>query len=104
MEKRHQGVEVASARRREKGIDDLSLAGDIGLLLVKVRALQPTSRSAGELPRGRRSPVDHRGDLVERELEDVMEHEASLSAGASESSTTRRATPTESASSAWSSG
>ena len=70
-----EGVEIAPTRRQEEGVDHLALTREIGVGRRYVGALHAASGPAGELPRRRGGPTDHRGDLLERQLEHVMEHE-----------------------------
>src|SRR5207253_3004746 len=55
-------------------VDDLALAGQVGIGLRR-GSVDPPPRAARELPRRRRRAVDDRGDLVERDAEDVVQHE-----------------------------
>ena len=73
VEHRDERLEVTVARRGEERVDDLALAGDVGIRLG--RTPHPSPRPAGELPRRGRSAIHDRGDLVEGDIEHVVEHE-----------------------------
>ena len=72
VEQRQQGVEVASAGGLEERIDDAFLNGEIGVRLWPRRVDAP-SGPARQLTSSRRRPVDDRGDLLERDREDVVQ-------------------------------
>ena len=80
VEHREQRVEVAAAGGGEEGVDDVSLAGEIGVEdqsapVSPTRPMHPAAGAAGELPRGvGRAPHDG-GDLVEGHGEHVVQHE-----------------------------
>ena len=96
-------VEVAAARRAQKGIDDVALAHEIELAGRRA-ALQTPPRPAPELARRIRSTAEDLGDLVEGNAEHVVQHERDALGGCQRSSTTMSAAPTDSASTASSSG
>ena len=92
-----QRVEVTHPRRSQERLDHLALGAD-----VDVRRGGPGPDAppgpAGQLARRLRGAVDKAGDLLERNAEHVVQHEGEpLGEGASVSSTTSRASPTESA-------
>ena len=69
-----QPLEVAVARRREEGVDQLTLLVE-ARLGVQRRALHTAASSARELTRGVGRAVEDGGDLVEWDAEHVVEHE-----------------------------
>ncbi len=70
-----EGVEIGSPRRRVERVDHLPLTREIPIGPGNLRAVDPTPRSAGELPCGRGVSVDDVGDLVEGQVEHVVQHE-----------------------------
>ena len=74
IEDAHKGIEIASARGGEEGVDDPTLNGEVGVG-VRRALLDPTARSAGQLPGRGRGAANDLGDLVERDGEDVVEDE-----------------------------
>jgi len=74
VEQRDQRVEVAAAGRLEERVDDLALPGEVGIGSRDLRALDPAPGPAGQLASRSRRAVDHRRDLLERQLEHVVEH------------------------------
>ena len=68
-----QPLEVAVAGRRQERFDHRPLAVEVGV--GDRRALDPAAAAAGELARRVRGPADDRRDVVERDGEDVVEHE-----------------------------
>ena len=103
VEHRQQRGEVTAARGGEEGVDDFSLAGEIGVG-NRGRSPYPAARAAGELPCCARGAPHDGSDLLEGHGEHVVQHEREPPAGESVSSTTSSARPTESASSASCSG
>jgi hypothetical protein len=74
VEQRDERVEVALASRGEKGVDGLSLAGEVGgggYLGAPHAAASP----AGELLGRGRGPAQQGADLPERQAEQVMQDE-----------------------------
>ena len=67
-------VEVAAARGGQERVDDLSLAGEVG---VGHRGGAPYAAAgpAGELAGGGGRAIDDRSDLVERHAEHVVQDE-----------------------------
>jgi hypothetical protein len=65
---------------------DLALAAVIRIGRIDGSALHATSRPAGKLARRRGRALDQPSDLLEGQLEHVVLHEGSRSAGASVSS------------------
>ena len=59
----------------EKRVDHRLLRGNGTLRLVRARRPDPVPRPARQLPGGFRRAVEHRGDLTEREVEHVVQHE-----------------------------
>src|SRR5262249_59516983 len=80
VEYRDQRVEVAGARRGQEGIDNLSLAGEIGV--GGRRSPHPAACAAGQLSRRGRGPPDDGSDLVERQGEQVVQYETGPLGGA----------------------
>ena len=75
VEQREQRVEVAAARGREEGVDDLALPAQIGVRRRRSRPARGAGRgwrAAG--PRPASAPTMRR-DLVERHGEHVVQHE-----------------------------
>lgn len=75
VEHRDEPVEVPRAAGGEERVDDLALCGE-ARIRHRGGSAHTAPRAAGELPRGLRRAVDHRRDLVERNGEDVVEHES----------------------------
>ena len=76
IEDAQQALEVARARGREEGVDDLPLAHRIGVRGIDAGgAAHPSAGPTRELPSGRGRAADDRGDLVERDAERVMQDE-----------------------------
>ena len=75
IEHRDESIEITAARGREEGIDHLALTRQVGIGSGDLGALDPAPGPAGELSRRLGRPIDHRRDLVERQLEHVMEDE-----------------------------
>ena len=96
-------VEVAVARGGQEGVDDLALALDVGVG-HRLLALDAPAGAAGQLAGRLGRALDDRRDLVEGDGEDVVQDEGQPLGRARVSSTTSRATPTESARSASCSG
>ena len=67
-------VEVALPRGREERIHDRALAREITVGSRRC-SLHPAAGAARELSCRLRGPLDHRGDLVERYGEQVVQHE-----------------------------
>ena len=74
VEDRDQGPEVALAGGGEEGVDDLSLAAEVGVREWG-RSLDPAAGAARELPGRGRGALDDRRDLIEGHGEHVMEDE-----------------------------
>src|SRR5215204_5504680 len=73
VEHRNQRVEVAAARGSEEGVNDFSLAGEIGVGNIG-RSPHPAACAARELPCcGRGTPHDGR-DLLKGHSEHVVQH------------------------------
>lgn len=75
VEHRDEPVEVPRAAGGEERVDDLALCGE-ARIRHRGGSAHTAPRAAGELPRGLGRAVDHRRDLVERNGEDVVEHES----------------------------
>jgi hypothetical protein len=74
VERREQRIEVTAARGSEEGIDNFSLAGEIGVG-NRGHSLHPAAGAAGELSCcARRAPHDG-SKLVKRHGEHVVQHE-----------------------------
>ena len=71
---REKRVEVPSARSREEGVDNFSLASEVGDA-SRVRSLNPAACAARELPCRSLGTAHDRSDLVERQVEHVVQHE-----------------------------
>jgi ABC-2 type transport system ATP-binding protein len=74
VEHRHERIEVALARCREKGIHELALLRQVNIA-GRCRTANASSRTAGELTRVRRRRPDDWCDLVERHGEHVVQDE-----------------------------
>ena len=83
IEDRDKPIEVTATRRRKEGIDDRALTGQVRVRSGNVGTLDPTPGPAGELPRRLGRSIDHRRDLVERQLEHVVEDEGEPFSGGS---------------------
>jgi hypothetical protein len=75
MEHGHQALEVAPAGGAEEGPDHRPLAGQVGVGGRRLGALDPSPGPAGQLPGRRLRAADQRGDLLEGQVEQVVEHE-----------------------------
>ena len=74
VEHREKRIEVTAPRGGEEGVDDFSLTGEIAVG-HRGRSLHSAAGAARELPcRGRGASHD-RSDLVERQVEQVVQHE-----------------------------
>jgi hypothetical protein len=67
------GLEVTATGGGEEGIDDLSLAGEVGVVRCW-RSLDPAAGAAGKLSGGSGRAIDDGCDLVEGQVEHVVEH------------------------------
>ncbi len=74
VEHGEQRGEVTAARGSEEGVDQLSLAGDVGAASGS-RSLHAAACAARELPCRGRGAAHDRGDLVEAQVEHVVQHE-----------------------------
>src|SRR4051794_41792772 len=74
VEEREKCVEFAAAGGSEEGVDNLSLASEIGAGSSS-RSLDTSARPAGELPRGSWRAPHNRSNLPERHGKDVVQHE-----------------------------
>jgi len=73
VQQREKSVEVTTARSGKEGVDDLSMAGEIGVR--HLRSLYPAACTAGELPGGGRGASHDGTDLVEGDGEHVVQDE-----------------------------
>jgi hypothetical protein len=67
-------MEIAVARRSKEGIDDLSLAGEIGIGGSGC-AKHPVPRAARELPCRSGKAANDRSDFIEGHAKHIVQHE-----------------------------
>ncbi len=77
VEHLEQRVEVACARRRKEGVDQLPLPRQIGVP-GRVKAMYPAAGAAGQLPGCFLGTPHDRGDFLKRQRENVMQNECDL--------------------------
>lgn len=73
IEKRHQARHVRVAQRRYERLHDVALTGEHGVR--RSAALHATPRTARELTRCLGRTADDGGDVIERDVEEIVEHE-----------------------------
>ena len=75
VEQGDEGFEVAGPSGGEEGVDHGALTGGVALRGGDLGSLDAAAGPAGELPGRLGRASDHGGDLVERQVEHVVEHE-----------------------------
>ena len=103
VEHREQSFHISGAQCGKEFANEITLAPNIAAVL-RCRPAHPSPRTAGKLPGGFRRAGHDCGNLVKAEIEQVVQNKGEPLRGASRSSTTSSAMPTESASTASCSG
>jgi hypothetical protein len=81
MEHPDESVEVSGPAGGEERFDDIALTSDIAIVRSRSRALHRPACSARELPGRGWGPPDQRGDLLERQVEHIVQHEGEALGG-----------------------